>query len=280
VDDPWLTPKWLASSFTTLSDFQQIGAGGQKIVFQVKSVTHGLAVLKIFKPGQDPNRISREIQAAAKVNSNLVPRIFDSGISHSDAGEIAWVLEQKLNGQTLRQVLSGRPANDHIAQIVLEDVLHTLVVAEQARVVHRDIKPDNIILVDNHAYLIDFGIARILDEKSLTETAEIFGLYTIGYCSPEQLLNKKNLINTRSDIYSLGVTVFECLEGYNPFLINATSAGEVLQRLLTTAVPAPTRKLGAHSDFQHLILGMTRRRPDHRIQTAANAATWAHELLR
>ena len=111
--------------------------------------------------------------------------------------------------------------------------------AEVQNIVHRDIKPENII-VDVHGkyWLIDFGISRHLDLESITLTHAPYGLFTIGYSAAEQFRNRKKDIDIRADLFSLGVVITEMIQGYNPYLHEATDILQVIKRIEQQPLPA------------------------------------------
>ena len=146
-------------------------------------------------------------------------------------------------------------------------------------IVHRDIKPENLILThDQLVYFLDFGIARILDMQSLTQSDAAFGPHTPGYAAPEQFNNLKRDIDSRADLFSLGVVTYECLTGRNPFRENAASILDVLQRT-ATVTPASYQVAG---DDQHLLMGlissMMGKTPSMRPKDATQALGWLNVI--
>jgi serine/threonine protein kinase len=156
-------------------------------------------------------RFNREARAAGKLNHPNIVAVTDC---FEEAGRYFIVMEY-LEGQTLRDVMQVRgalPLNEAIG--IACQVLDALAHAHQNRVIHRDIKPDNIfILPGGQAKLADFGIARLSEEPALTSDGQVFG--TPSYMSPEQIEGRG--IDHRSDLFSLGVLLYEMLAGRKPF---------------------------------------------------------------
>ena len=120
---------------------------------------------------------------------------------------------------------------------MMMSILRTICEIEAAQIVHRDIKPDNIV-VDREGkfWLLDFGIARDVRDVSLTQTDALNGPCTPGYGAPEQVFNYKTQIDSRTDLYSLGVTAYELLTGENPFRRNVDNVfGAMVQSVTLEA---------------------------------------------
>jgi serine/threonine-protein kinase len=168
-------------------------------------------------------------------------------------------------------------AKDDVANLALH-VLEALADAERARIVHRDVKPDNIMRgTDGMFWLLDFGIARHLDLTSLTATAALGGLFTLGYAPPEQFRNKKREIDVRADLFALGVTIVECFTGKNPFHDGARDANEVIRRIESSPIVVPPISGDANAKLRDLIQALTQRRLDCRPASAAEALDWMRE---
>lgn len=132
-------------------------------------------------------------------------------------------MEEFLDGESLRQRLAAGPTSLSFVREVGDVLLIALGQVEAARLVHRDIKPENIMLThDGRIVLIDFGIARHLDAISLTSSFAMFGPMTIGYCAPEQINNQKRAISIRTDLFALGIVLYEMVTGRNPFVDGCT----------------------------------------------------------
>ncbi len=272
--------EWLRQQFPLLTEIAPLPGGGQKIVFSARHPADGEVVIKLIKPGQDLERIKREILAVQKIGSPRVPRILEVGVVAINGAMSLWLREQRVVGVSVRQEVSTKgllPASE-VAHLVLH-ILEALAAAEQARIVHRDVKPENLMRGEDGAYwLLDFGIARHLDLQSLTQTAALMGPSTIGYAPPEQYRNHKREIDARADLFALAVTAVECLTGRNPHKHGARDAAEVIRRVEGTPLVVPAIAGDVDGGFRDLIAAMGQRRIDPRPATAAYALEWMRDI--
>lgn len=273
------TYDWLSVHFPDLTDIEPLAEGGQKIVLTARHSEHNQVVLKIIRPPVDQEEFDREILAVQQVESPRVPRILSHGNFSSQLGLCFWILEERIPGQTVRQLLQYGPLEPEEVTLLALHMLEPLSKAETVNIVHRDVKPENIIRGENGDFwLLDFGIARHLKLTSLTDTAQLFGKITPGYAPPEQCLNLKPNIDSRADLFALGVTLYECATGSNPFHDEAANPIEVITRIQTTALPALNLNFPASEEFRDLIQAMTQRRRNHRLETVSEALEWIQEI--
>ena len=268
---------WLAAQFPDLTNLQPLASGGYKDVIAASHPTDGDIVLKLIRPHVNPEEIRREILAVQRVQSPRVPRVLADGEVQSQLGRLIWIREQRILGQGVRELLRQAPLPLAEAWQLGLHVLEALVAAEGVGIVHRDVKPENIIRDTAGQYwLLDFGIARHLDLQSLTATAAPFGKLTLGYAPPEQCRNLKNEIDNRADLFALGVTLYECVAGIHPFYTPPPrDQFEVLTRVETVALP----RLQAGSEpFAEFIHVLTQKRRVHRPATAQQALEWLREI--
>ncbi|MGE0539189.1 MAG: serine/threonine-protein kinase [Dehalococcoidia bacterium] len=203
------------------------------MVFEAVHPSYDRIALKLVhpSPGTAQQRALREIETAAKLLGPAFPRIHDWGQESFGRTPVIYVIEEFLDGGYLRTALNARGQIPLAEVLVLGDsLLEALVEVEAAHLVHRDIKPENIMLPSGRVVLIDFGIARHLDLASLTLDYVPNGPLTPGYAAPEQIRNEKGYITVRTDLFAIGVVLYECLTGRNPFLENCSSPAEALQR--------------------------------------------------
>jgi len=215
---------------------RELGRGGMAAVFLATDLRHDRPVaVKVLRPelavGPGAERFLREIHIAAQLHHPHIVPLYDSG----SIDELLYFVMPYVDGESLRERLNRErqlPVDDALAIAV--EVCDALVYAHNLGVVHRDLKPQNILL-SGHALVVDFGVARAiaaLGAESLTPTGLAVG--TPGYMSPEQALGDEP-VDQRSDIYSLGCVVYEMLVGEPPF--TGTSAQAVIARQVIDPIP-------------------------------------------
>lgn len=249
--------------------------GGQKIVFDGVHNSYGETVIKLYFQLNDPRSL-REIQIERDLNLSMVPKIYETGTIEYEGTETLYIIEQKVKGTELRKVLeSGKRFSLEEAETFLEQGLEFIACIENKGIVHRDIKPENIIRADDgRIFFLDFGIARILGADSLTRTGAMMGPHTPGYAAPEQFNNLKKEIDSRADIFSLGVVTYECITGKNPFREGSINALEVLQKTETITPVQYSIKGDTQSQFMALLGAMMGKYPSRRPRTAKQAIDW------
>lgn len=249
--------------------------GGQKIVFDGVHNSYGETVIKLYFQLNDPRSL-REIQIGRDLNLSMVPKIYETGTIEYEGTETLYIIEQKVKGTELRKVLeSGKRFSLEEAVTFLEQGLEFIACIENKGIVHRDIKPENIIRADDgRIFFLDFGIARILGADSLTRTGAMMGPHTPGYAAPEQFNNLKKEIDSRADIFSLGVVTYECITGKNPFREGSINALEVLQKTETITPVQYSIKGDTQSQFMALLGAMMGKYPSRRPRTAKQAIDW------
>lgn len=259
----------------------RIGKGGQKTVYKVDDAA-GSYALKIVEAPNDP-RIQQEIAILCSVDIQGVPHILEQGMVEDDVSKdsFLYILEEYIEGESLRAILTREKiVSTDIAIAILETLLDIETQLEERAILHRDIKPDNIIIGKNGAvYLIDFGIAKILGESSLTRTAAQNGPCTPAYAPVELAANMKRQQDVRTDLYQIGLTVYESLAGYNPFSKGARTPQEVFARG-KTIMPQSIQITG---DTQGLLMQyismLMAKNPSQRPNTAKDAKRY-YEAIR
>ncbi|KUO60316.1 MAG: hypothetical protein APF84_04270 [Gracilibacter sp. BRH_c7a] len=191
---------------------------GQKKVFLTEHFDGTIVIAKIVKSGDE--RVKREIEIVTENSIPNVPQIIELKEFTNISGEnFLCIIEEYIEGDSLQERLSKTKLNLNEGIKLLRTLLEISLVLEKINIVHRDIKPSNIMCCRNTKfYLIDFGIARVLDKASLTMTEARIGPHTPGYGAPELFQYSKKNIDIRSDLFSIGVVLFEALTGEHPFL--------------------------------------------------------------
>lgn len=272
----------IAAYFPSLSTVQEMKNGGQKAVYSAIHDHYGYVVLKVIPDTGANDRVLREIEIVRQHHFSHVPTIYEAGTVEMGGYGYLYIIEQRIDGADLRMLLESQKRLP-LAEVLrcLNILLETVAELEEKRVVHRDIKPDNV-LKDRHGcfWLVDFGIARDVLNVSLTATSDHFGPYTAGYAPPEQFQNMKRLIDSRTDLFSIGVTAYELLHGENPFHANANSVIDVLMKT-ATVTEDPLKIPGDHSgDLSAFIRTLMQKNPSFRPPSANMALAWFREIVK
>lgn len=270
----------VTSVFPNLHNISLLKTGGQKSVFRAQSQEHGSVVIKVILPGGADERIEREIDIVSRNSFHNVPKILSHTRHELDGHEWLFITEQYVEGDDLRAVLTKTGLMPYADVVdLLNDLLTTVCELEDSGIVHRDIKPDNILCSCRGGYwLLDFGIARDLYQVSLTETAAHFGPHTAGYAAPEQFRNMKKKIDARTDLFSLGVVAYEALTGKHPFAEQATNYLDILKRteaMNVNTLSIPEDISGEMSQFISILM---EKYPSRRPRTARIAKEWFVEI--
>ena len=246
-----------------------LGRGGMGAVYRALDRTTGdHRALKVLHAGSDDAeaamRFQREIEILARVEHPGIVRVFDWGI----IGTRMFFAAELIDGEDVRTILRrvGRIAPDETVRIG-SHVADALAAAHDLGVVHRDVKPHNVMVRrDRGVTLLDFGVARGLDLDSRIITSAGVTVGTPHYMAPEQFSGRR--VDARSDVYSLGVVLYEMLTGDVPF--RADSPRE-LADLHRHAAPAPlTRRVPAIPDaLERVVLKCLAKEPGERYQLAS-----------
>lgn len=210
-------------------------------------------------------RFQREARAVARLSNPGLVAVYDQGIE----GRHPYLVMELVEGGTLRELLRERgPMPPHAAAAVLAPVLGGLAVAHAAGLVHRDVKPENVLISDNgEVKIADFGLVRAVAEAKITSTSVILG--TAAYLSPEQVSTGD--ADPRSDVYAVGILAYELLTGTTPFTGDSPLA--VAYQRMDHDVPAPgTVIAGVPTQFDDLVQHATARDPARRYTDALDMA--------
>ncbi|EGO8832897.1 serine/threonine protein kinase [Enterococcus faecalis] len=252
-------------------NIKKLASGGQKVVYSAEHPLYGAVVLKICK-NKSP-RLEREIEIITTGRFENSPKIFDFGEVQYYGDNTMYIVEEKIVGTELRKFIDeNAPIDIEKAIDILEQGLQFIQSMEEKNIVHRDIKPENIMInSEGKLFFLDFGIARVLNMQSLTMTEAVKGPHSLGYSVPEQIDNIKDNIDSRADIFSLGVVVYECLTGKNPFVENAISRFEVENRTKTMLPTLITIPGDENRQFLGLLNVMMAKFPSQRPSNAKEA---------
>lgn len=254
---------------------KRIAIGGMGEVWEAKDdVILRSVAIKILKPEYmgDPGFLERfrtEARHAAKVNHEGIADVYDYG---EDSGN-AYLVMELVPGESLATILDREKslAPNRVLDIVSQTAcaLHE---AHMAGLVHRDIKPGNLLITPNgEVKITDFGIARVADQVSLTATGQVMG--TVQYLAPEQATGKPATPST--DVYSLGVVAYEAISGKRPF----TGDTQMAIALAQINEPPPALSEAIDESIRNLIFDCLQKRPAERVSSALDLAQRADELL-
>ncbi len=254
----------------------KLGTGGMGSVYCATRLMIGDEVaIKILHSGQtDPRageRFQREARAAARLKHPNVVAIHDFGTTEEG---LQYLVMELVEGESLRRLIKQqRVIAPATAVEIIRQVCEALDDAHQHKVIHRDIKPDNIIVRSTtngwRVKVLDFGIAKLRDDiaGNLTQTGSIVG--TPHYMSPEQCLGEE--LDSRSDIYSLGVVAYEMLTGLVPFNSPSSSA-VVVQHVTQSPPPLRSINIAISPAIEFVVLNALEKQREARPQTGGSFA--------
>ena len=246
-----------------------IGRGGMSTVYRGTDLAldRVVAVKVALDPlvEQSPvylERFRREANAAAAIDHPGVVTVYDAGAD----GPTRFIVMEFVHGRSLADILREQsPLEPAEAADIAAQAADALSAAHARGIVHRDIKPGNIMVTpDGAVKVLDFGIARAVDSGTLTQTATVLG--TSAYMSPEQALGQP--ADARSDIYSLGCVLYEMLTGEPPFMAEVAAA-VMHQHVRVQPKPASERNPAVPPALNALVMEMLAKAPGDRPQTAA-----------
>lgn len=257
---------------------KKLGEGGMGAVYLAENVAINQRIaVKVLHPESATNdeivqRFNREAHAIARLSHPNTIRVFIFGKTPEP---LIYLAMEYVDGQSLRDIIHAEERLPELRAInIMRQTLHALAEAHELGVVHRDLKPDNIMLTrfrdtDDFVKVLDFGIAKVqekdgLEQKKLTQAGIVYG--TPEYLSPEQAKGKD--IDHRSDLYAMGIILYEMITGVVPFSGStslAILAGHVYQ---APPDPAEVARVPVSPDMRRVILKAIAKSPDERYQDA------------
>ena len=246
-----------------------LGSGGMAVVYKAEDAILGRCVaLKTLHPRYAEEvsfrlRFKQEARVMASLDHENIVKVYDI----SQEGEVPFIVAEYIGGQDVGSMLksaTGGRLNEQFTRKVAEQLLGAIDYAHRRGVIHRDVKPSNILLTEQGTVKVaDFGIARLVEEEEAGKPGEIIG--SARYMSPEQLKGEET--TPRSDLYSVGILLYHCLTGRPPFL------GEIksVARQQIHKDPTPPRKLNRAISLhmQAVILKALAKNPEDRYPSAS-----------
>ncbi|MHB1390861.1 MAG: serine/threonine-protein kinase [Thermoleophilia bacterium] len=239
---------------------EQIGRGGFSTVYRAHDQKMGreVAVKAVRRTDELTDRASREARAAAMLSHPHIVTVFELAEDDSEV----YLVSELVRGQSLKESIDTGSLSDYDCLVVARQVLAALEHAHDQGVVHRDIKPDNIMLADDTrqpvAKVMDFGIAQLENTQRITRRGDVVG--TIAYMSPEQADGQR--VDSATDVYSTALTLYECLTGSNPF--RAGTAAEIIGKIQIGALPLTHVRPDLPRELSQLVVAAME--PDPRLR--------------
>ncbi|MBO4470250.1 MAG: Stk1 family PASTA domain-containing Ser/Thr kinase [Clostridia bacterium] len=250
---------------------EQIGMGGMAIVYRAVDLRtgHNVAV-KVLRPEYNEDtefisRFQREAEAASKMTHHNIVNLLDVGMD----GDNRYLVMEYVQGKTLKSVIQERgKLSPALAGQIAIRILSALEHAHRNGIVHRDIKPQNILVhADGHIKVADFGIARIANSSTLTKGDNVMG--SVHYFSPEQARGEG--ANATSDIYSTGIVLYEMLTGRVPY-DGDNPVAVAMQHLHATPIPIQNLAPDVPPALVRVCMKAMEKNPAQRYQTARDMA--------
>jgi tRNA A-37 threonylcarbamoyl transferase component Bud32 len=261
---------------------ERLGQGGMGIVYKARQEKlKRLVAVKMIRAGayasaEERRRFQREGEAIARIRHAHVVQIHDFG---EHEGQLYFSMEL-LEGGTLSARLRKGALPEREAAELVRALSQAVAAAHAQEVVHRDLKPGNVLFTaDGTAKITDFGLAKVLDAESSSVTGTIAIMGTPAYMAPEQVRGEGRKIGRATDVYALGVILYETLTGHLPFC--GESRSQTLE-LVRTAEPEPPsrRRPGLAPDLEAICLKCLEKEPEHRYPAAAALAEDLENWLR
>jgi serine/threonine protein kinase len=225
-------PASLIASNLSLNVVGFVAKGTFKETYEVVNKKGIPFALKVLDPTKcNLARSEREIDAMERCNSPLIAKLYKHGeFSESNGNKYYFILEEYFDGGTLKEKIKTNSLTPALTKEYAISLAKAIGYLKDLKLVHRDIKPDNIMFRknSNDPLLVDFGIVRDLTQNTLTLSCLPQGPGTPFYSAPEQLNNDKHLIDWRTDQFSLGVVLAECITSEHPFLDKGITIGDAI----------------------------------------------------
>lgn len=250
-----------------ITELEPVFRGGQKQVYKGVHPVFGIVAIKIgtFETNSSLERIKREVECLRVIKSPYYPKHYYFNVNEQKREFV--IIEEYIASTNLTNAMSSFDSEIKIVSL-LNNLCRGLKVLWDMNIVHRDLKPDNILITPAfEPRIIDLGIARFLNFSDLTKTIYPMGPCTPVYASPEQLLNKKEIIDIRSDFFSLGIIMLQLWFGFHPFHPDKVrSDKDIPVNICEGRYLDPKAKEGASDQFVTLIRRLLKSQPFDRFR--------------
>lgn len=279
----------LPRSIGPFTILEELGRGGMGVVYRARqSAPNRVVALKVMRPGlisrAAATRFDREAQVLGMLRHPGIGQIYQAGSAPIDGvGEpVPFFAMELVEGETLTAYAARRQLSARDRLALLSETARAVHHAHAKGVIHRDLKPSNV-LVDEHARIkiLDFGIARLADrdQHTLSETGQLIG--TLAYMSPEQVSGAVSDLDTRSDVFALGVIAYELLSGRLPHPVEGRSVVESLRTIAEGEIkPLSSIDVRLRGDAATIVGKALEKDRDRRYQSADELARDIDRFLR
>jgi eukaryotic-like serine/threonine-protein kinase len=273
---------------------QRLGEGGMGVVFEAEQYApRRLVALKVIRPGLHGPDVRRRFEFEAEVLARLhhpfIAHVYDAGVVEVGRGEgiaipLPYFAMELVRGPSIDRWVREHSASTRVIVELVAKVADAVEVAHQRGVIHRDLKPANVVVDDQgDPKVLDFGLARTVElgvARTLeTGTGTILG--TLPYISPEQLTGDPSSVDTRTDVYSLGVILLELLIGAPPVDLSDLPLPEAIRRLREEPLPRPSqRRVRVDDELDTIVRRATTREPERRYPSSGALAEDLRRYLR
>lgn len=249
---------------------QEIGSGGYKQVFRAVYKAQPVA-FKVLHNVEDVNidiRRRKEVTLMQEIASPHVAKIF--GFNFGGDSYEAYLAEEFIDGPSLESLISEGSVTIELTLQIMDNIFRALGECAKRQIVHRDIKPENILLrEDGNAVLTDFGLARKMEDSPITESGGIVG--TLHYAPPECILYQRDLVDEKSDLFSLGIMSYYLLSGHHPFSGRVDGKAGIDDMLHKEAEPLIDVQHEVGQELSDFVMRLIRRDISERYPTVERA---------
>jgi tetratricopeptide (TPR) repeat protein/predicted Ser/Thr protein kinase len=259
-----------------------LGEGGMGVVYEAEQPNPARRVaLKVIRGGHVSPRLRRRFELESAVLARLqhpgIAAVYDAGISGEGRWATPYFAMELVEGKSLTEHASSADLSVRDRAELIARICDAVQHAHTKGVIHRDLKPANILVTTaGHPKILDFGVARLSDAEEsgstlATEAGQLVG--TVAYMSPEQVAGDPNEVDTRSDVYALGVVLYELLTGTLPVEVRGATVVEAARRITDTRhIPIGARDKRLRGDLQTIVAKALEKDRDRRYQSAADLA--------